>query len=161
MLQREQDAPGGGPRQFCDLGDFAQAHRRGALTEDLQQSQAAIEAFDKVGGTDLAVLAFQLRHGLAHLGMDNVSLAVPMARATILNKCSIDEQANWKCFPSQARYNSQRPRTQEVTRHDEPGTERPDHPHRPEGPLRQADAELLAAGGAARRTRRPAAGAPG
>ena len=35
-------------------------------------------------------------------------------------------------------------------RHDEPGTERPDHPHRAEGPLRQTDADVLAAGGAGR-----------
>src|ERR1700742_636527 len=44
----------------------------------------------------------------------------------------------------------------EVTRHDEPGAERPDHPHRPEGPLREADADVLATGGAGRRV----AGAP-
>ena len=44
-------------------------------------------------------------------------------------------------------------------RHDEPGSERPDHPHRPQGPVRQADADVLAAGGAGRRAAGRAAGA--
>src|ERR1700733_3287285 len=34
------------------------------------------------------------------------------------------------------------------SRHDEPGTERPDHPYRAEAALREADADVLAAGGA-------------
>src|SRR5581483_11013255 len=45
-------------------------------------------------------------------------------------------------------------------RHDEPGTERPDHAHRGEGPVRQTDADVLAAGSAARRARRATPGAP-
>src|SRR6185437_73552 len=58
---------------------------------------------------------------------------------TILNKCSIYEQASCNGLPPQARFH-------EVTRHDEPGTERPDHAHRSEGRLRKADADVLAAG---------------
>src|SRR4051794_12639716 len=43
-------------------------------------------------------------------------------------------------------------------RHDEPGAERPDDPHRAEGPVRETDADVLAAGGAGRRV---AGAAPG
>src|SRR4051794_36421697 len=43
-------------------------------------------------------------------------------------------------------------------RHDEPGTERPDNPDRPKGRLREADADVLAAGGAGRRVAGATAG---
>ena len=50
VLQREQDASGGGARKLARRRDLAQGHRRRPRGEGLQQPQTAVEAFDKVGG---------------------------------------------------------------------------------------------------------------
>jgi hypothetical protein len=79
MLQREQDTPGGRAREVGGPRDLAQRHRRRALAEGLQQPQAAVEAFDKVGGPDLARFAFQLGHDSFRIGAAKVWLALIIA----------------------------------------------------------------------------------
>jgi hypothetical protein len=58
-----QDTAGGGARQLGGAGEIAQRHRTAGGAKHLKQPQAAIEAFDEVGGALLAAL--ELWHWLA------------------------------------------------------------------------------------------------
>src|SRR3954447_23177820 len=124
-------------RSLSGTGEIAQRHRAGRDAEALQQAQPAIEALDEIRRAFVALASLQLGHGVGSFVQNSACCRVKACHSSPIR--SIGEQT---------------PFHKGCTRHDEPGAERPDHPHRCEGPLREADAKLLAAGGAGGRARR-------
>src|SRR2546430_2424119 len=110
MRKREQDAARGGAWQLRGAGDVAERHRAAGCTERLQQAQAAVETLDEIGGTLLAVLAFQLWH------------LEPFKKQA----CPYIQTCHNSPVSSIGEHYPRRSH-----RHDEPGSERPDHPHWP------------------------------
>src|SRR4051812_13331270 len=130
-LEREQHAPRGGAWKLCGTAEIAQRHRPCCGAEALQQAQPAIEALDEIRRAIVALASLQLGHSVGSFLQNNACCQIKACHNSPIR--SIGEQT---------------PLHKGCTRHDEPGAERPDHPHWSKGPLRDADAELLAAGGA-------------